>query len=423
VNFLKKIPPAVLIGVPGIIVIALIFTQKPTPSLDFKEDTETPLVQVAVKTAQPETASLSVTTQGTVTPKREIDLVAQVSGQVQSVEQSFVNGGFFKTGQLLIQIEDRDYRATYLSAKARKAEAEQRLAEERGQARRAKSEWRDLGNREANQLFLRKPQLAAAEASLDSAIAELAGAELNLERTQIRVPFDGRVRTTHVNLGQYVSPGTRIATVYDTSVAEIRLPLSDRQAALVELPLGYAAASEDEAPSVTIKGIIAGQARQWQGYIRRTDASVDLNSRMYFAVAEVDNPFSLSTPASGSTAQDNTNTNDYPLVVGLFVEAEIEGKVLNNVIGLPRESVFKRDKIYILDEDNQVEQKQVNVLHKTKSKVWISADMPSETMIVIEKHGLLAPGTKVEPIGDIPPAAITVSEQATPAPTDTVAEE
>lgn len=387
----NKIPLPVLIAVPGLLIAFGLLVLKPEIKPNLDDQLKPAHLSVNVYSAKSETVTLSVKTQGTVTPKREIDLVAQVSGQVQSVEYIFSDGGFFEKDQLLIKIEDRDYQAAYLAVKARKASAEQRLAEERGRARQAKREWRDLGNRDANALFLRLPQVNAAEASVESANADLDQAQLNLERTEIRVPFNGRIRETFVELGQYITKGTRIASVYDTAVAEIRLPLSDRQIALVDLPLGYAAVNPEDAPRVIISGVIGGEQYQWEGRITRTDASIDTRSRMAFAVAEVTNPFRPDGVSNGGF---------YPLIVGLFVEAEIEGKALTNVMTLPIDAVFNRNNIYVLNNEKKIEQKTVRVMHRDNTQVWFRSDVPDEQLIVLEKHALLVPGTIVNPIID-----------------------
>lgn len=405
-TFWKKASLPLTIVVPGIIVIALIATQKPKPQAELNDDAEAPKPQVHVQKAVPTSAVISVTTQGTVAPKREIDLIAQVSGQVQKVERAFVSGGFFSADELLIHIEDRDYRAAYLAAQSLLAAAQQRLAEERGRARQAKSEWRDLGNQDANALFLRQPQLTAAEAAVASAQAEVARAELNLERTQIRVPFNGRVRETYVDLGQYVSPGTRIATVYDSAVVEIRLPLSDREVGLVNLPIGYAAADREQAPKVKISGTIGGENYQWQGRITRTDASIDTQSRMIFAVAEVENPFTSAAREEGG----------HPLVVGLFVDAKIEGKVLENVIVLPRDAVFKQDKMYVLNDEHIIEETSAKVLHRTREQVWVKNSLAANQLIVLEKQALLAPGAVVTPLFEHASSAVLAASPGDEAP-------
>ena len=244
--FWQRIPQALKILVVGLLVVALVVALRPT-SEPLPAQEKLP-AEVAVIAVDPRPQALSVRTQGTVAPRREIDLVAQVAGNIQAAAANFVDGGFFAGGEALVKIDDRDYQFALVRADARVKEAEQALATERGRARQAEREWRDLGNSEANALFLRKPQLAAAEAALASARAERDQARLDFARTSISVPFAGRVRETYVDLGQYVSPGTRIAKVYDTSVAEIRLPLTDRQAALVDLPLGFRGNAESPGP-------------------------------------------------------------------------------------------------------------------------------------------------------------------------------
>lgn len=376
---MKKFVLPLGITLAGLLVIAVlvIANPKPTPHPPAGEPAN---VQINVVAAEPRTLQLAVTAQGTVIPKREIHLVAQVSGQVVKVETNFTEGGFFSNGELLIQIDDRDYQAALLSAKARLADSEQRLAQEQGLSRQAKREWRDLGDANANDLFMRKPQLAAASASIESAKADVDVARLNLERTRITVPFSGRIKEKMVDLGQFVTAGTQLATVYDSAAVEIRLPLTEQQAALVNLPFTQATPIK-ELSSVTVRGVVAGDAHEWQGVLARTDAFVDANTRMYNAVIEVVDPFSQPTP----------------LLPGLFVEAVIEGKELDNVIKLPRSALYKRNQLLTLSEKNEVELTQVKVLRKEEDFVWIQSDMPNNTLVSLEKQSLTPVGTIVEP--------------------------
>lgn len=387
---LKKfvLPIGILLSGLGVISFLVIAKPKPTPQPPPEEPAN---VTVAVAEVFPQTMRLAVTTQGTVEPKREIDLVAQVSGQIISVAPAFVNGGFFTQQQVLIQIDDRDYKVAVLNAKARLAEAQTRLAEEEGLGRQVKREWRDLGNESANDLFMRKPQLAAAIANLASAQGDLEMAQLNLERTQIKVPFDGRVKQIHADLGQFVSVGTRLAAVYDATVLEVRLPLTEKQAALVHLPLTPnppAERSPEDHPAVMINGSVAGVAHQWQGHLARTDAFVDANSRTYYAIVEVPNTFPASTP-DGSPS--------IPLLPGLFVEATIEGKDLTNVIRLPRSALFQRDQILSLDSERRIVNHTVNVLRKSETQIWVQAPLQEKTLVTLEKQSLTPAGTTVTP--------------------------
>lgn len=367
------------IAIVGAVTISVLVVAKPEPTPRPPADAPAN-VQVNVVAANPGMDQLAVVAQGTVTPKREIDLVAQVSGQILSVMPNFVDGGFFDSSELLIQVDDRDYQAAVLQAESRVAEAEQRLAQEQGLSRQAKREWHDLGDPTANDLFMRKPQLAAASAALASAQGDLDIAKLNLERTRITVPFAGRVKETHVNIGQFVSSGVRLATVYDSSVVEVRVPLTEQQAALINLPFTNSV-SQDQLTEVRVEGVVAGVEHQWQGHLVRTDAFVDTQTRMYNAVVEVEQPFAETVP----------------LLPGLFVEVFIDGKALQQVTKLPRSALYKRNLLIVLDQENKVVELPVKVLRKTADYIWVQGDIESEALVSIEKQSLTPAGTVIDP--------------------------
>ncbi|HEY7886435.1 MAG TPA: efflux RND transporter periplasmic adaptor subunit [Cellvibrionaceae bacterium] len=376
---MKKFVLPLAITIVGVVTVSALVMAKPKPT-PRPPAGEPANVQVKVIESHPQTQRLAVTAQGTVTPKREISLVAQVSGQIVAVEDNFVDGGFFDQGEVLIQIDDRDYQAAYLTAQSRLAEAEQRLAQEAGQSRQAKREWRDLGDANANDLFMRKPQLTAATAAVASAKADLDIAQLNLERTRITVPFAGRIRENLVDLGQFVTAGTQLATVYDSSVVEVHIPLTEQQAALINLPFAQAVAIEDR-PKVRVRGVVAGEQHEWQGVLARTAAFVDTDTRMYSAVIEVAEPF----------------VQAMPLLPGLFVEAVIGGKELDNVVQLPRSALYKRSQLLTLNKAHEIQVVDVKVLRKAADFVWVQTDMPAQTLVSLEKQSLTPVGTVVDP--------------------------
>lgn len=375
----KKLIPLGLIALAGIGAITLLVLLKPKPQ-PAPLSIEKANVKVAVAPVEFQTVQLSVTAQGTVTPTREIDVIAEVSGRVTSVEPVFEDGAFFNESQILLNIDASDYLSAVLNAKARVAEAQYRLSEEQGLSRQARREWRDLGNENANELFLRKPQLSAAKANLDSARGDLGKAQADLDSTRISVPFGGRIKETFVDLGEYVTEGTKLATVFDSSQVEIRLPLTEAQAALLDLP--FSPRPLERQSLVTVRGSVAGESYEWNGVLARTDAYIDANSRMYVAVVEVEQPFSTGVP----------------LLPGLFVDAEIEGKHMHNVVKLPRGALYQRDKLLMLDSDNKVSEKKVRVLRRTADFVWVKADIPEQTLIALEKQSLTPAGSIVDPL-------------------------
>ena len=343
-------------------------------------------VVVDVVPAAPATRTLSVQTQGTVHPRREIKLVSQVAGKVVGVSPRFAEGGFFSAGEELVKVEDTDYRFAIDRAQSQVAAARQRVAEEEGRALQAKREWRDLGSEQGNALFLRKPQLAAARAAMRAAEADLAAARLDLARTSVSVPFNGRISEKFVDLGQYVTPGTAVAQVYDTEVAQVRLPLTDRQVALLDLPLTYddEQAEQGGGAPVVLQARFANRLWEWRGRIVRTDASIDVDSRVVHAVAEVDQPFARE-PGSERP----------PLAPGLFVNAVITGREISQVSLLPRSALRSDDTVMVVDAGERARVRDVQVLQSSPEQVWVQGLEPGERVIVREP-GMTLAGTLVQ---------------------------
>lgn len=349
----------------------LLLVGKPVPEPKGLPDIVQPSVDVLVVT--PQKHAISVETQGTVRPSREINLVSQVAGRVDSVSRRFEAGEFFAANEELLRLEGIDYRFAIARAESQVAAAKQRVAEEKGRALQAAREWRDLGSVQGNELFLRKPQLASAEAALKAAEADLGSAELDLERTSITVPFNGRISEKYVDLGQYVAPGAAIAKVYDTDLVQIRLPLTDRQIALLDLPLNYydGSSTEQVGAQVVLRAKFANQSWEWQGRIVRTDANIDINSRAVYAVAEVDLPFAQ---IEGSDRP--------PLAPGLFVNATISGRDLDQVTILPRRALRSDSTVMLVDESNRVAQKVVHILHSSADQAWVQGLIAGDRVIV-----------------------------------------
>ncbi|MAJ87850.1 MAG: efflux RND transporter periplasmic adaptor subunit [Cellvibrionales bacterium TMED148] len=303
---------------------------------------------------------VEVFSQGTVVPKRQVQLVAQVSGQIKSVSDNFADGAFFSDNELLIQIEPIDYELAFTIADAAVANAEERVAIEKGLSRQAKREWRDLGDEQANNLFLRKPQLNAAKANLASAKAELKRAKLSIKRTSIRGAFDGRIESTLANVGQFVTPGTALASVYAIDVAEVRLPLTEHQAELIDLPSGRQIPSRDDLPIVEILGGTGNSKHLWKGVIVRTEASIDVRNRMIYAVAEFTDPY----PSSAAIGFP-------PLEVGRFVEAKVTGKILNDVVALPRHCIYRSTQVLSVSKKNTIHFTEVQILQLTEDMALV----------------------------------------------------
>lgn len=203
------------------------------------EEPEVIVPLVRVVSVHPRRVSLDVTALGTVLPRTEATVAAQVAAQVVEVSPSFEVGGFVHQHELLVGLDPRDYQLAIERAGARVAQARLRLAREQAEARVAAEEWRQLDRGQPDPLTLREPQQAEARAVLAAAEAVLGQARLELERTRIRAPFTGRIRKKMVDLGQYLTPGREVATIHAIDFAEVRLPVPDRQLAFLDLPLDF----------------------------------------------------------------------------------------------------------------------------------------------------------------------------------------
>ncbi|MAH73367.1 MAG: hypothetical protein CBC09_05030 [Cellvibrionales bacterium TMED49] len=364
----QKIIVTVSVVFAGALLISATYFFKPTQERVSQQSPQA--IEVTVVKVQPKTHQLNVVSQGTISPKYEIDLIAEVAGRIEFVAPNFANGDFFNAGEKLVQIEPIDYQLSLITAKSAVARAEEQLAIERGRVRQARREWRELGDEEANELFLRKPQLKASEAALASASAECNRAQIQLDRTTITAPFNGRIRNTFVHSGQFVSRGTRLATIFSSEVAEIRLPLRDQQLQWLDLPSASSSLNRQKFPVVSIKSTIGAVQHTREGRIVRTESSIDPQSRMTFAVAEITEPFS--------------ETNVTPLDIGRFVEAKIAGVILDDVTVLPRHAIYKNDLVLTVTDENSIEFTRVDVI-KTSPEQAIVRGISEGTVVVFSR--------------------------------------
>ena len=330
-----------------------------------------PLVRVIL--VEKQNIRLQVHSQGTVMPRTQSTLIPEVAGTLVWVSPSLTTGSFFESGKLLLKIDPREYELAVVSARSAVAGQKLRLEREKQEADVARQEWEKLGKGTPTNLALRKPQLAEAEAGLASAGATLERAKLNLEKTKIYAPYAGRVRTESVDLGQFVTRGTPIALIYAVDYAEVRLPIPDEDAAFLRLPLTYRGERTNQSgPSVTLKAKFAGKEYSWRGRIVRTEGEIDAKSRMIHAVAQVKNPYGRG----GQTGRP-------PLAVGMFVEAEIRGRAVRDVVVLPRTAFRTEDTVLVIDDEQRLHFRQVEILQRDREQVVVTAGLENGERICI----------------------------------------
>ena len=342
---------------------------------------------VRVVPVQPKNIRLSIHSQGTVTARTVTELVSEVAGRVLYISPSLVSGGFFEEGEVLLRIDPHDYKLVLTRAQAEVAQAELRLEQERAEAAVAASEWSELGKGErASPLVLREPQVAQTLAALQAAQATMDQAKRDLERTEITAPFDGRVRQENVDVGQYVSRGGALAQLYSTDVAEVRLPLPNEELAYVNIPLSYRYDEESGVmgPQVRINTRWAGKDYTWQGRIVRTEGEIDSNTRMLYAVAQVKDPYA-----------DRNDSNRPPLAVGMFVEAEILGKMLTGAVVLPRAAIRGSNTVYVIGSDDKLYSRPVDIFKRERERVIVQSGLEGGEFVCISPIEVVVDGMEV----------------------------
>ncbi len=340
---------------------------------------------VFVAEATPTNVTLSVTTQGEARPRREIDVVPQVGGKLVYVSPAFIEGGFFEEGDVLLRIDPADYRLSLTRSSAEVARAQRALDREIAEAEIAARDWEELGEGEASSLTLREPQLAEARASLAAARATLQDAQLQLDRTEIKAPFDGRVREKSADTGQFVSPGSSLGRIFATDVIQVRLPLTDDELSILNLPVAYLATEDDPGAPVVLKGAVGGEERSWEGAITRTDSAIDTRTRTLFAFAEVQDPYGAAAEEAGA-----------PLPVGLFVTAEITGRTIADAISLPRSALRGSDQSFVANQDGTLSIRTVKVAYSDRDRVVLTSGVEAGEFVVTSS--ILSPqsGMKIE---------------------------
>ncbi len=287
----------------------------------------------------PETLQMTIQGFGTVKPRMEVQVVPQVSGKVMHCHPQLVNGGFFQTDEPLAVIEQTDYTLAVEAAAAAVAQAEVKVEQEKAEADIAHQEWEKLhsGQQPSSILVFREPQIRNAQAQLSAAKAQLAKAKLDLDRTTITMPFDGRVVSTNIDVGQFITIGAPIATVYRTDVVEVMVPLEDAKLAWFAVPLNSNHNGDNSYAAVTVFAEFAGAEHTWAGRLVRTEGRIDPKSRMVHVVAQVADPF-------------KTKEGRPPLAPGMFVRVDIQGKEVKDIYRLPRYAIRRGTEVWVATE-------------------------------------------------------------------------
>jgi RND family efflux transporter MFP subunit len=377
-------------AIKGVITLAVLFfavivayglvKTAPAPEQFTPQETITSIRVVEVNR---ERVRLEVSSQGSVMPYKESELIPEVNGRVAWMSPNLLPGGYFVKDEVLLRIDNRDHRSKVARSKAalNRSMAEEELARfELGRMEELVK--KKLTSQSSLEIVLRNHRIA--EAVLQDSKIALEQAFRDLQRTEIKAPYDGLVRSEKVDLGQYVSRGMAIASIYAAQYAEVRLPVADKQLAYLDLPLGHRGELADEVkPEVLLFTDYGGKHYEWIGKLVRTEAEIDSRSRMVTAVVRVNN---------------NNNIDQPDLPIGLFVNARIKGRWAEDVVTIPRAALRNQSKVLVVDKDNRIHYRNVNILRFENDNVIVSDGLESGDVVNISPLQTIVEDMLVNPI-------------------------
>ena len=387
----RKILLPVIIVIATLVLMMVIFKNPPTSKRG--KPSKAPQMTVETTTLIPQSYQVMVQSFGTVTPRTQSVLFAQVSGQINYVSKQFRAGGFFEQGDILIQLDDRDHRAEVNIAQASLMSAKQNLQEEDARVKQAKADWQRLGNGKApNALVLRQPQYETAKAQVLSAQAQLDKVKLSLERTSIVAPYAGRILKKNVDIGQVISNNTQLADIFAVDYVEIRLPIKNKDLPLMKLPEEYRHADNNNNSSLISNVVISSDLmgeQVWQGKIVRTESAIDEMSQQLYVVAQIIHPY------------DSEYNQGAQIKMGQYVTAQITGIEVDNALVIPSSAIYQGSYVYIV-EDGLLMRKAIKLGWQNGTEAIVTHGLIADDELVLTSLGQVSSGTPVAIAGQMP---------------------
>lgn len=378
---------AILIGASGLAVFMV--SQRPEPER-VPPPSQVPFAVTAP--AQAGEGAIPVFGAGTVRPRAEIDIAAEVSGKVVWVDPAFQSGGRVREGQPLFRIDDVDYRSAVEKARADVALQRVEVLKATEEAQVARKQYEQFKERqaetgeasEASPLALWQPQLEAAEAALARDGATLAETELNLARTAVKAPFSGVVRTESVDVGQFVAAGRGVARLYASDAVEVVVPLSDREAALVPRLWDLRAGDGNRDVAARVVADYGGRRYAWDGYVDRVEGALDEQTRTLDVIVRVPAPYRSGAPDAGGSEDGDADRGGSgpPLLVGKFVDVEVEGIAPEAWFRIRRPALRPGNEVWVVRND-RLRIVPVEVLQRLDDNAYVTGDLEAGDQVVV----------------------------------------
>lgn len=361
----------IVLGTAAIVALLLVLAPEPE-ARDLPP--QIPFAQTASAVAG--SGAIPVYGSGTVRPRAEINVAPQVGGQIVWVDPGFQSGGRVETGQTLFRIDETDYLYRVQEAEANLASRRVAFLEEQERSGIALDEYRLYSERRAGDgsstdpspLTLREPQLEAARAALKRDEARLADANLALSRTEVKAPFTGFVRDESVAVGQIVAPGEPVGRLFAADAIEVNVSLSHADAVLIPGLWELQGGGGMSRVGARVVARYGETAYSWEGYVDRGEVSLDEQTRTVDVVVRVPDPFSAGVAVEGADPAGGTP----PLLVGEFVDVEIEGVSSDRYFRAPRAALQPGNEVWAVNDGGAVSIVSVHVLQRADDEVFLT---------------------------------------------------
>lgn len=346
---------------------------------------EPPLVEVVSLSYAP--GKPIVTGTGVVEPARQVSVSPEVAGRVKSISPSLVVGGRFEQGEVMARIDDRDYRIAIRQQRNQVKQAQLELEVEEGRSNVAQREWKLLSDGgtaldgELGRLARREPYQEAAKMGVDAARSGLERARLDLSRTVIKAPFNATVIDESVEVGQVVSSNGPLATLVGTDEIWIRVSVPVESLRLIDVPsLGASCGSKARVTQV----LGDGESAEWTGEVIRLVNELDPESRTAQLLVSVPDPFD---PEPGGL----------PLLPGAFVNVQIDGPALADVIRVPRVALVDGSSVWVVGAEDRIDKRSLAVSWGDDDSVYVTSGLEAKDRVVTGGLSLPLEGMEVRP--------------------------
>lgn len=376
---IKYLRPLIIIGISTVIAAVLYMLGQISPDAIQEKDP----MDVNVQILTPIDYQIKIKSTGTTTPITQTVLTSEVGGEVIYRSKKFSEGSSVISGEILAKIDDTDLQLQYKNALLQLASAEVQFAVQQAEAEIAQEAWDQVGEGIPQELTTKKPQLKQAKAALEVAKAQVQSAEKKLNKTEITAPYTGRIQNINIDLGSTIIPGQPVGSMYTSNEIEVTLSVKDSDLQFLDIPMDGRKLNPDQKSIVVIKSLYKGEMQEWAGNLERVDGVIDPMTRMIKLIANFKNNFIEETKPI--------------LPIGLFVEAEINGKQLEDIFMIPNSALTPNDELLFLNQDDALEIRKVSVLTKMKNHILVKEGMKAGERVVVSKLSIATNGMLVNP--------------------------